>query len=342
MALKDIAQAAGVSISTVSRVLSNRSTNAASESLRMKIWDIAREQGYLPNRDAQNLRTSTADQEVPHSLYCIYACPPAETQDDPFYSKILESIEHRALKNNFIVKYIFSTVALSDPEFIYHFSMDPPDFLIVLGRFDQTLWKKLKQHFKKIIYVGLNELEFPCDQIICNGYEMARSAVDYFCSLGHKKIGYIGSNEARMRGFLKSMADHGLDYQPNTYIDDVMLSMEGGFTGMNRLLDKNSDLTAVFCANDMVSIGALRACKERGIRVPDQMSLLGINDIDNIQYTDPMLSSIHVPLEEMGSLSVTVLVDRISGGHYCPVKLFLPFQIVTRGSCCKYTESRRS
>ena len=102
---------------------------------------------------------------------------------------------------------------------------------------------------------------------------------------------------------------------------------------MNRLLDQNSDLTAVFCANDMVSIGALRACKERGIHVPEQMSILGVNDIENIQYTEPMLSSIHVPLEEMGSLGVSVLIDRITDGHTSPIKLFLPYRIVTRGSC---------
>ena len=104
---------------------------------------------------------------------------------------------------------------------------------------------------------------------------------------------------------------------------------------MLRLLDSAPDVTAVFCANDMVSIGALRACRDRNIRVPDDISLIGCNDVENVQYTSPMLSSVHVPLEEMGKMAVRILLDRVDGGHSSKLKVELPYSIIKRGSCKK-------
>ena len=107
---------------------------------------------------------------------------------------------------------------------------------------------------------------------------------------------------------------------------------------MKELMERGSGLTAVICANDMTAVGALRACKELGIRVPEELSLIGINDIPNVRYVQPKLSSIHVPLDEMGKLAVRVLADRISGGHTLPIKVSLPYYIVERASCADRSE----
>ena len=87
---------------------------------------------------------------------------------------------------------------------------------------------------------------------------------------------------------------------------------------MKQLLSQNRNITAVICANDMTAIGALRACKELGVQVPDEISIIGINDIPN---------------DEMGKMAVRTLADRINGGHQLPVKISLPYHIVERASC---------
>jgi hypothetical protein len=109
--------------------------------------------------------------------------------------------------------------------------------------------------------------------------------------------------------------------------------MDGGLQGMKQLLSQNRNITAVICANDMTAIGALRACKELGVQVPDEISIIGINDIPNVRYVQPKISSIHVPLDEMGKMAVRTLADRINGGHQLPVKISLPYHIVERASC---------
>ena len=83
---------------------------------------------------------------------------------------------------------------------------------------------------------------------------------------------------------------------------------------MKRLFAQAPDLTAVYTSNDMVAIGALKACLDEGVRIPADISLMGTNDIENVQFTTPMLSSIRVPLEEMGKMAVTLVLDRLRGG----------------------------
>ncbi|MCI8510576.1 MAG: LacI family transcriptional regulator [Lachnospiraceae bacterium] len=335
MALKDIASALGISISTVSRVLNTENTSAASQELKRKIWEEAKKQGYMPNQAARQLRESAIpDAPEPKSLYCVFAVAPQESKDDPFYTKILESVEQEAFKHNYILQYTFSATALDVPGALTPIlSATPSDYLVIIGRFKPALLKRLEVYFKKTIYIGLNLLDAPCDQIVCNSREIARTVVRYLHSLNHRNIGFIGSAEGRLRGYQETVTDLKLPTDSRYIIDDTVLSMEGGYQGMLRLLDSAPDVTAVFCANDMVSIGALKACRDRGVRVPEDISLIGVNDVENVQYTDPMLSSVRVPLEEMGKMAVVMLLDRVNGGHTSHVTVQFPYTIVKRGSC---------
>lgn len=335
MALKDIAAELGISISTVSRVLNTENTSAASKELKRKIWEVAKRQGYMPNQAARQLRENNIpDAPEPKSLYCVFAVAPQESKDDPFYTKILESVEQEAFKHNYILQYTFSAAALDVPGALTPIlSATPSDCLVIIGRFNPSLLERLEVYFKKTIYIGLNILEAACDQIVCNSYEIAKTVVRYLHSLNHRNIGFIGSNEGRLRGYQEAIKELGLSADRRYIIDDTILSMEGGYQGMMRLVDHAPDLTAVFCANDMVSIGALKALRDRGIRVPEDISLIGVNDVENVQYTDPMLSSVRVPLEEMGKMAVVMLLNRVDGGHTSNIIVQFPYSIVKRGSC---------
>lgn len=335
MALKDIAAEVGVSISTVSRVLNTDNTPAASEDLKQRIWEVARKQGYMPNLSARHLKSKTLS-DIPeiHYINCIYGCAPQETKDDPFYSILLKNIEHEAFKHNYHVGCSYSSANEGSFYASPLISSAPSDCLIILGRFKPEFLKKLQPTHKKIVYIGLNVLDVPCDQVVCDGYKIAQSGVSYLSSLHHQKIAFVGSNEQRMDGYKSAIATlTGTPAEERFIVDDAVLSMEGGFQGTLRLLNKSPDTTAIVCANDMTAIGALRACHSRNIRVPEDISIIGINDIENVQYTVPMLSSIRVPLDEMGAMAVKTLLDRVNGGHNSPMKIEFPFQIIKRGSC---------
>lgn len=335
MSLKDIANEVGVSVSTVSRVLNSERTSAASKPLQEKIWAAARRQGYTPNAAARALKNSADPKpaEPVKLLYCMFACPPHETKDDPFFTKLTSVIEREAFKQGYILHYTFSAVDLDSPILLNTFAASPSDALIILGRFDAPLLRRVRKYFKKIVYVGLNRLDVKCDQVVCDGYRAAQTAVDYLYSLGHRKIGFVGCQEGRCQGFCDAMARLGLPLEERFLSNEIVLSMEGGYQGLQQLLDQAPDVTAVFCANDITAIGALRAAKDRGLKLPRDLSILGMNNIENVQYTSPMLASINVPLEEMGKTAVRVLMDRFDGGHTSNVVVEFPYTLVKRESC---------
>ena len=184
MTLKDIANAAGVSISTASRILNGNSVNAASKEVQDKIWEIARVGGYIPNTSAQALKTGSSTRKSTKSIACIYARS-TDAKNDAFFSALTRSMEQEALKEGFIVKYSFSAYDINNPATYHQIVNNEVDGVAVLGRCDKETLKFLKLHFKKVVYAGLNALDAEYDQVICDGYAVATDAMEYLYQLGH-------------------------------------------------------------------------------------------------------------------------------------------------------------
>lgn len=336
MTLKEIAEEAGVSISTVSRVINNNA-KAASKEVQDRIWGIVRRTGYVPNSSAKNLKCGTDNKTDihSHSLACLFARTP-NASNDQFFSTLAKSIEQEAFKQNYILKYSFTSFDLSDPN-TYHLIIDNHvDGVVVLGRCDKPTLKFLKQYFHYVAYTGLNGIEANYDQILCDGFCAGFSAVEHLISLGHKNIGYIGetSFEIRYSGYLQALKNHNLPVR-DSYVATVPLSSDGGYKGAKELVKRQTEITAIFCSNDITAIGAMRALKDEGLNIPKDMSVISIDDIDTAQYLSPMLTTIHIPIEEMGQTTAKILIDRINKGHTLPMKITLPFYLANRESCVK-------
>lgn len=336
MTLKEIANEAGVSISTVSRVINNN-TKAASKDVQDRIWEIVRRTGYVPNTSAKSLKCGT-DQNLDNhsrSLACLFARTP-NAVNDLFFSTLAKSIEQEAFKQNYILKYSFTSFDLSNPNTYHLITDNHVDGVAVLGRCDKPTLKFLKQHFHYVAYTGLNGIEANYDQILCDGFSAGVSAVEHLIGLGHKKIGYIGetSSEIRYSGYLKALNDHGLPVK-DAYVASVPLSSDGGYKGAKELVERHTDITAVFCGNDITAIGAMRAIKDEGLSIPGDLSVISIDDIDTAQYLSPMLTTIHIPIEEMGQTTAKILIDRINKGHTLPMKITLPYYLANRESCAR-------
>lgn len=333
MTLKEIAKEAGVSISTVSRIINGNSPNAASKEMQDKIWRIARAGGYVPNTSAQALRQKPETSSRHQSIACIYARA-QDAQNDAFFSTLTRSIEQEALKEGYIVKYSFSAYDIHTPATYNQIMNNEVDGAAILGRCDKETLKFMKNHFRKIIYTGLNPLDADYDQVICDGNAVASDAVKHLISLGHKKIGYIGEtkNEIRYIAYRNTLKDHRIAFDKNL-IANVPISSEGGYQGAQRILKRASDITAFFCMNDITAIGAIRAIKESGHRIPSDIAVISMDDIDIAQYVSPMLTTMHIPIEEMGKMTAKTLIDRINNGHTLPLKVSLPYYMAKRESC---------
>lgn len=342
MTLKDIAKEAGVSISTVSRVLNHSSPNAASKEVQDRIWEIVRRTGYTPNFSARNLQQQKSEQSIqtPRSIACMYARTPENTAD-LFFSSLVRSIEQEAFKHKYILKYSFTSLNIHDPVTFRLINEYQVNGLVILGRCDKQLLTLLRQHFPNIVSTGLNKLEGKFDQVGCNGEEVSKTALEYLIKLGHSAIAYIGEtqSEERYTGYQHTLAQNGLPLRPELVVN-VPMTPEGGYRGAQRLLSSNATFSAIFCGNDTTAIGAMRAISEAGKKIPEDISVISIDNIDTAQYLTPMLTTIHIPTEEMGQMAAKLLIDRIEGGHSLPMKLSLPHHLVCRESCCKYTGPR--
>lgn len=337
MTLKEIAKEAGVSISTVSRVINNNS-KAASKEVQERIWEIVRRTGYTPNSVAQNLKQGgvSPSESKSRSIACLFART-SNTMTDMFFSSLARSIEQEAFKHNYILKYSFSSFDISNPATYQLISDNNVSGIAVLGRCDKQTLKFLRQYFNNIVYAGLNSLDAKYDQIICEGKQAAITVTEHLIDLGHTRIGYIGETfcEERYSGYCEALSRRRVPFHKE-YIADVKLSSEDGYRGAKLLLERKTDVSAVFCSNDITAIGAMHAFQESGLQIPRDISVISIDDIDTAQYLTPMLTTIHIPTQELGQMAAKILIDRIEGGHRLPVKMNLPFYLANRESCARY------
>lgn len=333
MKLKDIAEEVGVSISTVSRILSGKNVHAANPELREEILRIAKEGGYVQNSAAQCLQRGEkfeAPPAAPKVLACVFARTPLK---DSFFMQLSHSVTEYFIQQNCIVKY---TLALQDLpwetilEIFSHL-----DGVVILGRCEEEFVDQLHSIVKNVIYVGLNQTTLKYDQVVCDGFQAGITAVDQLYQLGHRKIAYIGEvhNEIRYQAYQHYMeSTQSLAIDPLRVVD-VILSMKGGYEGLKTLMKQAPDTTGVFCANDTTAMGALRACQDLGLNVPRDISIIGVDDLETSKYLSPMLSTVHIPILDMGKMAAKILLDRIEKGHTTPVSIAFPSQFILRESC---------
>ncbi|MDL2232280.1 LacI family DNA-binding transcriptional regulator [Ruminococcaceae bacterium OttesenSCG-928-L11] len=325
--LKELARRAGVSVSTVSRVVNGNDEKAAGRETRERIWQIVRESGYVPDEAAQGLKRREDPRESTGRIACVFARAP-HSPTDPFFSQIARSIEHSCLTAGYGTMGTFTADAFLEG------GHPPPDGVVVLGRYSRSFLAKLRQVCQHIVYAGLNSVRDPVDQVVCDGYGAAREAVRYLYALGHRRICYVGEldNEARFRGFYDENTQMGC--KPGAgLIAETLQSREGGYTAARRLLQGGDLPDALFCANDLTALGVLDYAAEAAVPIPQALSVISIDNIEACQRSSPMLTSIDIPKEEIGRVTARVLIDRMEGGHSLPLHVQIPFTLCKRGSC---------
>ncbi|MDF2802554.1 MAG: LacI family transcriptional regulator [Anaerocolumna sp.] len=338
MTLKDIAKRAGVSISTVSRIINSEDDSFARKEIRDKVWEIIRETEYVPNQTAIDLKQNKnkCTTKSPITLACILGRT-RNLEDNPFFAQVARSVEQKALSLGYVVSLSYSVLDIGNEELLHKIESVKTDGAIVIGRFDIGTLKFLKDHYKNIVYVGRNVINTDIDQVICDGYEATRTALNYLIQCGHKRIGYIGEtiNEARYRAYQHIVYENKLDNDSNL-VCSCLQNGVGEYQGIDVLLQKAKPLpTAVFCATDIAAIATIQRFIEAGIKIPQDISVVGMDDIELAGYISPMLTTVGMPKSELGNMAVQTLVNRINKNHKLPMKIFLPYKLSIRESVVK-------
>jgi len=335
MTLKQIAAMAGVSISTVSRILNSPDNSFATKEVRDRVWSIAKEIGYIPNQSARELKLgkSTSRKSAPPSISCILGRTRL-LEDDPFFAQMSRAIEQQALDLGYAIHLSYSLFDIENEPILDKIKSSQTDGAIILGRFSNDSMKFLEKHYKNLVYVGRNVISANCDQVICDGYEATEIAIEHLIASGHRRIGYIGetTNEVRYEAYCDTLRKHGLECTENL-VSNCSQNGAGGYQGAEELLSKASPLpTAVFCATDIAAIAALRRFTEAKITVPQQLSVISMDNIELSGYVSPMLTTVGMPIVEMGNWAVQLLIDRMNKRHKLPAKVFLPNKLIIRES----------
>lgn len=352
MSIKKIAELAGVSTATVSRVLNHPGYKCSSEELQEKIWQIARELNYMPNEAARNLKMGKGESAQKTYYIDILMTRTGSTEADCFFNELLRIIESEIHKQRCILSAVWNQPVFSNDARCRVENIDKiiadmerenqrrSDGLVIIGKCNNKVLKKLTLRYKSVVSVNRNSTNYMVDEVICDGRRIASLAVEYLIQLGHRKIGYVGDchNESRYKGYQETLFRYNIDMDINHVIETEHAETDG-YEVMEKLVQRSDAPTAIYCANDMIAVGMLKCLNKYKNRyyLP---SIIASDDIEQAQYTKPMLTTVRLPKEEMGKFAIFLLLDRMNGGHKGVVRTELEGKLIIRESCTTVENSR--
>lgn len=306
--IKDIAAMAGVSVTTVSRVLNHRpDVNSAT---RDRVEQIIKDCHFVGNTNARGLKQG-------NEVICVVI----RGRSNPFLSSLAEAILDRAdnIPDNFVTEYIDEKA----------------------DEFRTALRMTRQNHVKGLIFVGslidervdaIRGLDVPmvfttvnaesaslprASSVAVDDRSMGRMVADQLLSCGHRRIAVFGSNPVagdslamRFQGFCDAFAERGLTYDHTLY-RETRFSYEAGYDTARAFFSERPDATALFAMSDTVAVGAIRALKDMGLSVPSDVSVVGFDGVDIGRYTLPRLTTVEQPVEEIARRSVNLLLDML-------------------------------
>ncbi|MCR5019876.1 LacI family DNA-binding transcriptional regulator [Ruminococcus sp.] len=349
MSLKKISEMTGVSVSTVGRILSDPNHKCSSEDVRKRVLEAAREINYIPNASARSLRSGSRNEDKIYHVNILLTRFAHETTD-PFYEEMLMTLEKELRNSSCIIGNIWHNAEFSDEKLsktdrlkiltdeLYPSSGMHSDGLIVIGKVTARALKLLKTKEKNIVSINRNSTNYEADEVLCDGSRIAQTAVGYLAKLGHTKIGYVGDchNESRFAGYQAALTNNRLSPDID-HIFDTLPNEANGIAAMEYFSNLDDPPTGIYCANDILAVGMLKALNRRRGRgyAP---SVISSDDIEAAQYTKPMLTTISLPKNEMVRFALMLLLDRIKGGHKIVSRLEVEGTLVIRESCQPYRE----
>ncbi|PLS16053.1 LacI family transcriptional regulator [Bacillus sp. M6-12] len=323
----DVAKMANVSTATVSRVISN--TGSVKSGTAEKVLEAIQKLNYQPNllaRQLRRLETKTILVVVPDIT-------------NTFFSNVLRGIEAIASEHGY-------QVLLGDTENIVEresgylniIRQKKADGMILLtARSSQNLLEEIAQEYPVVLaceYIEGSKLP----TVSIDNISSARKAADYLIGLGHKRIAHISGplgvvvGRDRLRGFQQAMIQNGLTVEP-FLVQEGDFTFESGFNLMMKFLALEHSPTAVFAANDEMAIGAVKAIKSKGLKVPEDISVVGFDDIKFASVFEPAITTIAQPTFELGKIAMELLLKLMNNDELKKKQYMLEDRLVVRESC---------
>jgi LacI family transcriptional regulator len=327
--IKDIAERAGVSLATVSRVLNYDDTLNVTDSTKKRIFEIAQELEYVTTK-VRKSKTQT------YKIGIKREYSDKEEMEDTYYFLIRNTIEKILLEERIEFFNIGNEEAYD--------RLKSFDGIIVIGSLSENDINNYKARNNNIVFVDYAPEDDDIDCVIVDLGKAVKKALDYLLSLGHESIGFIGGRDQKDQGSKELMDSREKAFYEymrfkgtlnENYIRLGSFTPASGYKLTKEILDNGSYPTAFIMANDSMAIGAYKAIQEKGLRIPENISIIGFNDISTAQYIVPALTTIRVHTDFISQTAIDLLMERIKEERKLSKKVIVPTKLVIRESCKK-------
>jgi LacI family transcriptional regulator len=318
--IKDVAKESGFSSTTVSVVLNNAPSARYQPVTQSRILHAAKKLGYRPNLSARSLRSSRS-----HTVGVMVF-----DMTDPYCTPILRGIENSLYQESYLP--ILTDVQNERTRFERYLEMllgRRVEGLVVLANWmfaNNDLLADLQKHGIPSVVIGKELHTNKVSSIMVDNEAGGQAAVEHLCSLGHRKIAFVHGppllpdSAPRWKGIISCAAARRLEIDPALVMDlpessDPRSSFEATYAMVLDLLKRKREFSAVLAFDDMSALGAMRALAKAGLRVPEDVSVIGFDDIPPARLCTPQLTTIRQPMAALGSLAVNALLDAIGAKH---------------------------
>lgn len=310
LTIKDIARISGYGVSTVSRALNGHPD--VSSQARKKIQSVVREYSFVPNTNAKKLKQS----------FCNSILIIVKGSFNLFFSVIIEHMQSDITKAglNALVHYVAEEE--NEIKSAQNLAAEhKPLGIIFLGGNISLFQKYFNQVYLPCVLCTANaeELHFKnLSSVSVDDTDGGRQATEYLLKRGHRRIGFISgylegnpASRSRLNGSITSLDKFKLDYEKNLCIE-TCFSLQSGYQAASQLLKSDQKITAIFAMSDIMALGAVRAIYDSGLRVPDDISVIGYDGIELSSFSNPKLTTLKQPDENLASISVSLLLNMIN------------------------------
>ena len=322
--IKDIAELANVSITTVSRVLNYDETLSVPAETKKRVFEAAEELSYVTSTKKKSKKRMKV------GIYYSYSLE--EELEDPYYLSIRLSIEKKLNREDMNITRIRSVEKRED--------MKSLDGILCLGVFRKEEIGKIEESGIPCVFVDSNPNDDVFDSVVIDFVKSTKKVLNHIRELGHTRIGFIGGTDSevgdvRARDLRQDVYESVM--KENSLFRDDYVKIGGytptdGYRLSKEILSMKDRPTALFVANDSMAVGCYKAASDLGLKIPDDLSIVGFNDISTAQYMMPPLTTIKLYTEFMGETAVDLIKERITSGRSICKRITIPTKLIVRES----------
>lgn len=331
LTLEDIAHLAGVSRSTVSRVINNHPN--VRDSVRKRVLDVIRNTGYSPNAAARTLasqRSWMISLILPRSVTSFFT--------DPYFPHLIQGIAQACNQNNYTLALFLLSTREDEEKIVPRVSRrgSTDGILVQSGEASDHLIDRLASSNLPVVVAGRPFYTGEVSYIDVDNVFGAYQAVSHLLGLGRRRVATITGPANvtvgldRKKGYLNALIEHDVRVEEDL-IQEGDFTESSGYVAMRKLLPSKPD--AVFAASDIMAIGAMRAAREAGLSIPEDIAFIGFDDLPMANQPRPRLTTIHQPVYEFGVKAVETLIDLIENGIRPARRVIMDTELVVRDTC---------